>query len=294
MIDWSYTKTIRNDNSVDTNRCGLGYMLVLGTSGDVLPCSRWLINSVIQTNEDSKKKYHIGNVSEGLIQKNNLKRIRELTPRKISLPECLNCNHESVCEYCVTNHYSENEEFKRTTHLCEIIKLQCKAASLYWKKIMSLNDSNDYIPNHIMDRCAADNKHFLRKSDGIIFGSNIRLSKDDDIDNYIQVDIPPYDMNKFIPDNILLFNIVDDTYRFEINLYNRKNKDTYCFEQNGPQGNFPIGRWVSITSNTLHEELIITDKFFTALSDIFGKSEYLYKLEDNKFYLYQIDEKKYQ
>jgi uncharacterized protein len=141
MIDTNFDvnhiiKTPDEKDELDNTWCGSGAMPTLGISGKIYPCFRWLPHT--QEEENKSEEFCVGNIWEGINRKENFKKIREATRRKISPEKCLECEYESACSVCVAGCYSEFGCFKRATHICEITRLQCKAAEKYWDKIRSL------------------------------------------------------------------------------------------------------------------------------------------------------------
>lgn len=129
----------RHHNSRDcreewnTGRCGGGGMPALGISGNIYPCFRFLPHTL----EDytASKDVCVGNVDEGFSHKENFSKVLNGAKRCNCTkdPECLKCEYESACAYCIGGCYSEFKEFRRTTYICEITKIQCEYAKKYWK-----------------------------------------------------------------------------------------------------------------------------------------------------------------
>jgi uncharacterized protein len=123
-------------SDIDSSWCGSGAMPALSIDGKIYPCFRWLPH----TQEDAEKSEAlcVGDIWNGINRKENFRKVREATRRVISPKECLECAYEPGCSYCIAGCYSEFGCFKRTTHICEIIKLQSKAAQEYWNKYYEL------------------------------------------------------------------------------------------------------------------------------------------------------------
>jgi uncharacterized protein len=132
MMDEHFLKRLSNDDiSLDANWCGSGSMPALSISGNIYPCFRWLPHT--QEDETKAEEYRVGDVWNGFNRKESFRKVREATRRKISPPECLVCEYEPCCAYCIGGCYSEYGCFKRTTHICEITKILAKAAEEYWR-----------------------------------------------------------------------------------------------------------------------------------------------------------------
>jgi uncharacterized protein len=143
MIDENshLNSNIKAYDEIDSCRCGSGAMPALGINGKIYPCFRWLPHT--QEQEWQSENYCVGDIWKGINRKENFAKIREQTRLKISPPECIECECESACPYCIAGCYSEFGCFKRTTYICEIIKIVCKAADKYWKKIEMLKQDTD-------------------------------------------------------------------------------------------------------------------------------------------------------
>ena len=131
MIDRArFTNTI-NSSEAEEAICGAGNMLSLSIDGDIYPCFRWL--PISQNNSDEWK---IGDINSGIIHQDKIMKIRNGSKRCNCTKDekCFSCEFESCCSYCIAGCYNENKDFIRTTHVCDIIKLQCKWAKYYWSE----------------------------------------------------------------------------------------------------------------------------------------------------------------
>ena len=116
--------------------CGSGAMPALGTDGNIYPCFRFLPH----TQNGVVGVMKVGDVFDGLYQKENFINVRE-GAYKVNCtrdPKCIECDYESACPYCIGGCYAEFGEFKRSTYVCEVIKLQCKWAKIYWNRYNEL------------------------------------------------------------------------------------------------------------------------------------------------------------
>jgi radical SAM protein with 4Fe4S-binding SPASM domain len=101
MIDERFLKRIGDpDVRLDEGWCGSGAMPALAVNGKIYPCFRWLPHT--QEKEEKSESYCVGDVWNGLNQKENFRKIREATRDKISPPKCLECEFEPCCSYCLT------------------------------------------------------------------------------------------------------------------------------------------------------------------------------------------------
>jgi radical SAM protein with 4Fe4S-binding SPASM domain len=265
--------------------CGAGNIPSLGVDGKIYPCARFHNHSRKTIINDIST----GDIWNGLDKKEVFQEVRKMTKVNLSEDSCLSCKFINYCFHCVAASYGELGYFGQLTYLCEITKILCKNATKYWAMRETFID--DLLrPEKYSLIAAAKNKYFKRKMDNTVFGKEIIINSDDLIGNYVEVDVPIYNKDICSIADIFKYDVLDSRYKnvMEINFYNRNEADRYSQQEDGPQGNFPIGRWISFTSDNLHEELIITDKIFTSISDIFGKSEYFYEIKNNDFYLYEI------
>lgn len=109
------------------SRCGSGIMPALSIDGKVYGCFRYL---PVCTSYDMP----IGNVDDGLIYIDNIKKIQEATNVSISSEKCIKCQIESMCPYCLAGCLRNDGEFRRTTYICDVAKLQDKWAKYYWRE----------------------------------------------------------------------------------------------------------------------------------------------------------------
>ena len=112
--------------------CGSGMMPALAIDGNIYPCFRWLPHTQHQNGVMS-----VGNVNQGFIHKENFKKVREGAARCNCTkdPKCLECEYEVECAYCIGGCYAEYGDFIRTTHICEITKIQVEYARKYWHRL---------------------------------------------------------------------------------------------------------------------------------------------------------------
>lgn len=114
-------------------RCGGGAMPALGIDGKIYPCFRFLPHT-----QDYKGDLIIcGDLEKGLYNKEGFSKVTNAAVRKNCTkdPKCIDCEYESACSYCIAGCYSEFGEFKRTTYICEITKIQCEYAKKYWNRL---------------------------------------------------------------------------------------------------------------------------------------------------------------
>ena len=113
--------------------CGSGAMPCLGINGKIYPCFRWCPHTQSANNPEPMV---VGDVFKGLYNKEAFKTVREGAYKTNCTKEekCRTCEYESACSYCIGGCYAEFQEFRRTTYICEITKLQCKWAKIYWNE----------------------------------------------------------------------------------------------------------------------------------------------------------------
>ena len=134
MLDKMFlcNKAKYDKNHWNTGKCGSGVMPTLAIDGNIYPCFRWLPHT-----QQTDKVMCVGNVDEGFIHKENFKAVREGCKRKNCTkdPKCLTCEYEEACTYCIGGCYAEYGDFVRTTHICEITKIQVEYARKYWHRL---------------------------------------------------------------------------------------------------------------------------------------------------------------
>ena len=120
--------------------CGSGCMPALSIDGYIYPCFRWLPH----TQNGTHGVMCVGNIEEGFTHPENFKCVRDGAIRANCTkdPKCLDCEFEPCCPYCIGGCYAEFGDFIRTTYICEITKLQCKWARIYWHEYCKLKGLN--------------------------------------------------------------------------------------------------------------------------------------------------------
>ena len=133
MIDGRFLKRKNDGEKEDFDTkgwCGSGCMPTLGIDGDIYPCFRWLPHT-----QNGKKVMVAGNINDGFnIDIFNFVSDNSIRCKCTRDPKCVDCEYEPCCSYCIGGCYAENNDFIRTTHICEVIKLQCKWAKYYWSE----------------------------------------------------------------------------------------------------------------------------------------------------------------
>ena len=85
-----------------------------------------------------------GNVDEGWTHFENFNKVSVGAYKCNCTKEekCKVCIYESACPYCIGGCYSEFGEFRRTTYICEVIKILCEYAKKYWREYDKLEGTN--------------------------------------------------------------------------------------------------------------------------------------------------------
>jgi len=136
MIDRNMGRTGTSEGSdLDTAWCGAGSMPCVVPNGNIYPCFRF----TPLTHSSKVEDFPFGNVAEGLIRKDRLEEIRSQTRRKISPPECLTCDAERGCSWCIGGAYSSTGTFYRGLNLCKPRKIISRWADRYWNTYDKLN-----------------------------------------------------------------------------------------------------------------------------------------------------------
>lgn len=118
-------------------KCGSGCMPCLGINGKIYPCFRWAPHTQTEKTVDQMV---VGDIWNGFNHKENFARVREGSKYKNCSKEqrCHECEFSSACSYCIGGCYAEYGDFVRTTHICEVTKIQCKWAKVYWNEYNKL------------------------------------------------------------------------------------------------------------------------------------------------------------
>jgi len=121
---------VREDDK-NSPRCGSGNMPTLSVDGRIYPCFRWLPHT-----QNGKEVFAAGTAEKGLVNKDAFRAVRNGAKRGVCTKDekCLACEYESACSYCIGGCYAEHGDFIRTTHICEITKIQCRWAKVYWNE----------------------------------------------------------------------------------------------------------------------------------------------------------------
>lgn len=137
MMDRRYERTSNPGASMPNQGwCGSGAMPTLGLDGKIYLCPHWLPLCMSSCVDMS-----IGSVDEGITRPWLSQYIQDNSMRPVVSAglECESCGHESACPYCIAGAYDEFKEFKRTTHICEVTKMQHKWAKEYWRRYDEIN-----------------------------------------------------------------------------------------------------------------------------------------------------------
>jgi hypothetical protein len=148
----------------------------------------------------------------------------------------------------------------------------------------------------LMIHQAASGKYFKRIKDGVYFGSKIALASTDSISNYTEVDIPSFSPIPMNADN-MPYTISEGGIKLGLNPFVRciPNSgmtietyfDYFVLQSDGPRGEFPIGKWLSVSEPLSNEELIITGLTLFRYTDynFLHLIEYPYKIENGRMYI---------
>lgn len=137
-----------------SGQCGSGSMPCLGINGNIYPCFRWAPHSQAPNNPEP---FVTGDIWKGMYNKDAFKKVREGAYRCNCTKEtkCMSCEYEASCPYCIGGCYAEFQEFRRTTYICELTKIQCEYAKRYWNeynKLENVLDENGSIKYYPIDR----------------------------------------------------------------------------------------------------------------------------------------------
>lgn len=127
---------LESDNA---NWCGgttQGGHIAVNHTGKLYPCIRYMDSSL----NNKQKSIWIGEVKKGILtteeEKENYKKISNITRRSQSTDECFYCPIATGCGWCSAYNY---EEFgtvnKRATYICVMHKATALANVYYWNKL---------------------------------------------------------------------------------------------------------------------------------------------------------------
>lgn len=127
MINRNYTNRSKG-NIPHESRCGSGAMPTVDVDGKLYTCQRWCPFAC------GKNTICVGDVNTGSYDLIKANEIVESTKRDMITKDnkCKTCEYEEQCSFCPSGCYSEFGEFKRTTYICPITKIQSKWATQYW------------------------------------------------------------------------------------------------------------------------------------------------------------------
>ena len=143
------------------SHCGSGDMPCLGVNGKIYPCFRWAPHT--QT-KDTMDKMVTGDIENGFNNFQNFFKVLENSEKKNCTKEerCKECEYESACAYCIGGCYSEFGDFIRTTYICEITKLQCKWAKVYWNEYnLSIGEELEFDKKYLLKNVPSWNEKYL-------------------------------------------------------------------------------------------------------------------------------------
>jgi uncharacterized protein len=150
----------------EKGHCGSGFMPCLGINGNIYPCFRWAPHTQTICNSEP---FVAGNVSEGITNFDAFRNVATGAYKCNCTKEerCRSCEYESACSYCIGGCYAEYGEFRRTTHICEITKLQCKWAKVYWNEYSKLEGSSmEFDETYQLDRVKPWSPRYLGTNKG--------------------------------------------------------------------------------------------------------------------------------
>lgn len=142
-VEFAAHKLSEGDFFYKAGHCGSGSMPCLGIDGNYYPCFRWLPH----TQSSYQSPIMVGNVKDGFNNKQGFVDVRHGAYRcNCSEEKCKNCKYESACSYCIAGCYSEFGCFKRATYICDITKIQCKYAKIYWNEFTKMRGGQIQYP----------------------------------------------------------------------------------------------------------------------------------------------------
>lgn len=129
------------------NWCGgVGsHMLAVDYKGDLFPCLRYMGTSL----NGKQEPYVIGNIYEGLTEKDRINCLNCITRKSQSSDKCFNCPIASGCSWCSAYNYEVfGTPNARATYICDLQKARTLAMCYLWNNI--------YIKKGLLDRYNLD------------------------------------------------------------------------------------------------------------------------------------------
>ena len=130
-----YTQVLPKDEI--KNWCGSNNsMIAINYKGELFPCIRFMDSSL---NFD-QPSFVIGSIENGIgnteKEKNNLKKLKNLSKNLIFPEECLNCSFDKGCSWCCAYSYQKIGNInEKTTFICDMHKARAVATYDFIKKI---------------------------------------------------------------------------------------------------------------------------------------------------------------
>lgn len=138
MIGKEFLQRKEPDAPLETiGRCGSGCMPTLSIDGLIYPCFRWLPHTQ-KTADHAAGNVETGEMDSSVFEEVVMKSAKSYCTRE---EKCKTCIYEPACSYCIGGCYAEYGDFIRTTHICEITKIQCKWAEYYWRNHENTNNA---------------------------------------------------------------------------------------------------------------------------------------------------------
>lgn len=114
----------------DKGWCGSGYMPCLSIDGKIYSCFRFLPLSLEKKDLDDP----IGNIWDGFVYLDNLRKVQGATRGVVSDERCLGCPIETMCAWCIADSYSKTGDLRRGVTSCMVNQLRDKWARVYWNE----------------------------------------------------------------------------------------------------------------------------------------------------------------
>lgn len=124
------------------NWCGGtgSHMLAVDYKGDLFPCLRYMGTSL----NGKQEPYTIGNIYNGLIEKNRIDCLNCITRKSQSSERCFNCPIASGCSWCSAYNYEVfGTPNARATYICDLQKARSLAMCYLWNNIYKKRRSSD-------------------------------------------------------------------------------------------------------------------------------------------------------
>lgn len=124
---------------------GNGQMLFLQYDGKIYNCNRYSETAF----DNPERDLSIGDIEHGIINTENVKKLRSVCRYSMYDDECLNCPIGVGCADCVAYCWEVQGEFKKLKTICDMHKARSLANVYFWNKYYMKNNINKHLIMHL-------------------------------------------------------------------------------------------------------------------------------------------------